>query len=167
MHHTEATKQKLSAMRKGAANPFFGKKHTPETRAKLASHLRSCSTNRTYDISPLSLMIPRDNDLAYLAGIIDGEGSIRFRRGRPFVAIYNSDANLKQWVKDKTGIDPTWQDFRGRVPGWQWCISAAADVYLLCDRLTPFLVVKKADAMAAMDHLDSKYGSRLLEVING
>jgi len=161
MIHTDATRHKLSAMRKGEANPFFGKKHSSETLRKMSLLARAYNANRTYSLLKPSVTIPTGNALAYFAGIIDGEGSIRFSGGRPFVAVYNSDPTLKEWVGVHTGITASWSDMRGRVPGWTWRIQAAMNVYLFCKALLPFLIIKQDDARVAIAHLEKRYGGRL------
>jgi len=50
--HSEETKQKLSELRKGCKNPFYGKHHTTETR----EHLRKCSTGRKHTKEELRKM---------------------------------------------------------------------------------------------------------------
>ena len=79
MVHAEETKRKLSEMRTGNKNPFYGKHHTEETKARLANATRVYNLSRKYDISPQSIRIPSSQELAYVAGIIDGEGSIVLR----------------------------------------------------------------------------------------
>ena len=103
MRHTDETKRKLSEMRKGEKNPFYGKKHSPETKAKIAQWTREFNASRQYELNPLSITIPIEPDLSYIAGIVDGEGSIRFHRERPFIAIYNTDTRLMDWLQKKLG----------------------------------------------------------------
>lgn len=161
MKHTEATKHKLSMMRRGKNNPFWGRKHTRAVRRAMALRIRIFNSNRTYDLIPSKVRIPSGIDRGYLAGLIDGEGSIRFRKGSPFVAIYNSDSQMKRWLEKKTGIKARWSDYRGRVPGWTWNIQAAADVYKVCLELSPLLIAKRRDCGNALAHLIRKYGARV------
>ena len=151
----------MSQMRRGEKNPFYGRKHTPETRRRLAEILRINAGKRTYELAAPKIRVPSGDDLAYLAGIVDGEGSARFGRGRPFLAIYNSDPHLKRWLKAQTGISARETDRRGRVPGWTWRIDAARDLHRICAALLPLLIVKQADVQVVMDHLEQKYGERL------
>lgn len=153
-------------MRKGARNPFYGRHHTRATKKKMAMVTRRFNLNRTYDICPISIRIPQRRD--YFVALIDGEGSIRFRfhRGNkhPFVAIYNGNRKLRAWLFRNTGRMPAWTDRRGRVAGWTWNVSAAADVYLICSQLLTDFVVKQADAARALKFLLKKYGEYKLEL---
>lgn len=79
MKHTEETKRKLSEMRKGKKNPFYGKTHTEEAKRKmaLATRRRNLSTGQ-YNLAQQKVTIPKGGALAYFAGLIDADGSIRF-----------------------------------------------------------------------------------------
>lgn len=168
MEHTIETREKLSKMRKGEANPFFGKRHTPETKAKLVAALCQHATKRTYEIAPPTIVIPSNLDLAYLAGIVDGEGSIKFAKNRPFVAIYNSNLDLIHWIERLTGIGAlAGADRRGRVPCLTWRVGGSANVFLLCKALLPLLIVKKHDAEKVIQHLITKYGMRIEGYLRG
>lgn len=93
MRHTAESKAHLSEMRKGDKNPFFGRKHTPETKEKLAKILRKNRPGIGFGLSPVKVAIPVGTELGYFAGIVDGEGSIRFvKKTRPFVAVYNTSS---------------------------------------------------------------------------
>lgn len=157
MIHTAETKRKLSDMRRGALNPFYGRKHTPETRAKLAAHLRFCQSTRTYEPMPQRVVIPGPFDVAYLAGMIDADGSIRFRRGRPFVSVYNTYRPLIEWLMVTLRHGCVSKTTRGRLQVEAWTITAARDVYALLTAIRPHLKVKAADADAAIAHLVKKY----------
>lgn len=162
MKHTAATKAKLSAMRRGEKNPFYGKKHTPETKAKLSAVLRQHAKNRTYEINPVSIRVPARDDLWYLAGIVDGEGSFSIRRGvRPIITIYNTDVGLMRWLKQTVGGAVDKGDRRGRRICYAWSIAAARDVYVLAVALQPILKIKKSAATTAILFLEEKYGKRL------
>lgn len=161
MKHTDKSKKSLSEMRKGENNPFYGKKHSPETRKKLAANLKKYRENRTYDLKDCSISIPNENDLYYLAGMIDADGSIRFAKGRPFVAVYNVSKPLMDWIIKNIGGSITGKDKRGREISYQWKIMAAKDVYSLCICLLPILKIKQEDAKKAINHLKEKYGERI------
>lgn len=156
--HSEETKRKLSEMRQGSKNPFFGRKHTPETREKLASILREHAPDGTLLVSARSIKDFTDVEAAYLAGIIDGEGSIYYRSGRPGISVYNNDKRVMDWLKRHIGANYTATDTRGRNPGYTWQSTAARDVYFILNRVLPFLVIKQDRAISAIDHLRSKYG---------
>lgn len=162
MKHTNATKKKLSEMRKGEKNPFFGKKHSDETKAKMADCTREMNAARQYDLSPVSITVPTDERvLYYLAGIIDGEGSIGMVKNRPVVSIYNTDERLMRWVVEVFGGNYSRADERGRVACFTWRISAARDVYALCSALADCLLIKAVRCRAVVKYLEGKYGERI------
>jgi hypothetical protein len=168
MKHSKQTKAKLSKARKGELNPFYGKHHSDETKRKMAERTRLFNlTSRKYELSKQSIRIPPEPGLSYLAGVVDADGSIRFRRGRPFVSVYNGCDDLMRWLVKRVGGQYKAGDLRGRVPNCTWSISAARDVYALCKALLPRLLVKQSDARAAMVALESKYGKRNLNRMDG
>ena len=159
--HTEETKKKLSEMRKGERNPFYGKKHTPETLKKLSEATTRFNKNRTYDIEPMKLKIFDEIVCAYVAGLIDGEGSITAHHGRQVVYIYNCDEGLMRWLRRNVGRDYRVAHENGREPNYIWSAAAARDVYYLLTRVRRYLVIKQGRADIAMKALEEKYGERL------
>lgn len=159
MKHTAATKRKLSEMRKGEKNPFFGKKHSPATLRKLTKLLRSYNELRQFDLKPATLTRPSSETLAYTAALVDGEGSIGFRKKRyPFVAIYNTDDRLIRWLLRNIGGRRSGVDKRGRKACHCWAISSINDVRLFCEMLLPYLVIKKKSAQKVIAFIERKYG---------
>lgn len=162
MKHTQETKEKLSKMRKGENNPFYGKKHTDETKAKMAKITRAFNANRTYALSPVTIIIPNEIELSYLAGIVDGEGSIGFiKEIRATISIYNTDENLMKWIVEKVGGVAKPRGKNGRKPCFHWHLNSARNVYLLCIKLLPFLIIKKEKAEKVITFLEAKYGDKI------
>lgn len=160
MKHTEATKQKLSDMRRGERNPFFGRKHTPETRAKMAAKTRELNGSRQYAVSPQSVKLPTGQDLGYLAGLIDGEGSMgKHGSGSPFLTIYNTDPGVMEWllshVGGTVGGSP---DVRGRTPCYAWRVQAYRDVQAVLSAVLPLLIAKQRDAVFTLDYVEKRHG---------
>jgi len=160
MIHTQETKDKLSSMRKGANNPFFGRKHSEETKAKMRLWTRNMNAKRQYDIEDISIKIPSITDLAYIAGIIDGEGSISFKKDRPVISIYNTCDLLMDWLKINVG-GVVRNHSRGRVWCKEWYISSARDVYGLSTAIYGFLVIKRDRCEKVITFLKNKYGAKL------
>jgi hypothetical protein len=162
MKHTEATRARLSEARRGENNPFHGRKHTPETKAKLAAILRVNRPGIGFGLSPVQVKIPQGVALGYFAGLVDGEGSIRFiRKTRPFVAVYNTSEPLMDWLVLNVGGKVGRFDKRGRSICMTWRIDAARDVFAICSTLAPLLVAKREDATAVINFLEAKYGETI------
>lgn len=98
MKHTAATKGKLSKMHSGKGNPMYGRKHSEEAKRKIGIASQRANGNRQYELEPMKLKSLNEYDAGYLAGIIDGEGSIGFKKDkgtrRPFVTVYGSSKAL-------------------------------------------------------------------------
>lgn len=162
MKHTKATKQRLSRMRKGENNPFFGKKHTPETKAKLAKVLRTYRANRQFSLTAQTVKLSNDESIIYLAGMVDADGSIRFvKKKYPFIAVYNTNKELMKWLVSEIGGKIGGKDNRGRKPSYQWRVYSIRNIYALCKRLLPYLKVKREDGIIVIKFIEEKYGPKL------
>ncbi len=95
---------------------------------------------------------------AYLAGIIDGEGSIILHMRRDdvvamFVAIVNTSRGLLEWVEHTTGVGSIVDHDGGslqRRPTWLWRANSEAAEAIL-RQVHPFLIVKKAQASLGIE----------------
>jgi len=117
---------------------------------------------------------------AYIAGIIDGEGTIGIAKGkdtkakrgisyRLFVSVANTDHKLLDWLQqtdgagtivfnDRSSFNKKWS------PIWKWTISSCASAQLL-NRILPWLVMKKPQAELALEfysRLDVRSGNGCL-----
>lgn len=106
-----------------------------------------------YVASPQSVRIPVGPALGYLAGLIDGEGSIGIRKtGVPYFSVYNTSVAMMNWLKvnvgGAVGGSP---DMRGRVPCYHWAVQAQNDVQALGRALLPFLLVKGRDCETVLE----------------
>ena len=100
-------------------------------------------------------------DWAYIAGLFDGEGSIKVipkHDGRKTirttygVAIWNNNKGVLDWVKEVTGIgfvaerkrsNPKWNI------GYYWSLCALRDIEYFLQNIKPFAKIK-ADHIAVM-----------------
>jgi len=165
MRHTDETRAKLSALRQGANNPFYGRTHTPEARQRISESSRNRNLARKYEPAPQRITVPSGWELAYLAGLIDADGSVRFKIDhstaekvkRPFVSVYNTNLALIDWLVSTLGHGSVTKGNMGREQVMAWTIQGARDVYALLTALRPMLIVKASDADAALNFLKEKY----------
>lgn len=114
------------------------------------------------------------HELAYLGGIVDGEGTItvqmRKRYARPYVTISNTSFLLRDWLQER-GFTP--QMALNSNKRWYWRITwsgYAVDTLLLA--LRPYLVIKARHADLLLEFISirrrqSKHGqptARMLEI---
>lgn len=166
MRHTAATRSALSVARTGAANPFYGKTHTADARARISAAATHRNRSRTYEPAPQRITLPDEVTLAYVAGLIDADGSVRFKTDhstsakvrRPFVSIYNTSVPLIEWLVATFGHGCVSRGNLGREQVFAWTIQGARDVYALLVAVRPRLVVKGDDADDALEHLRRRYG---------
>lgn len=170
-HHTEETKQKLSALRRGEKNPFFGRKHSDEFKARLAERTKLLNAKRQYEIQPRSIRELSDTDAAYLAGMIDGDGVISKVSGRKSVQVIvtNTIRSLMDWLETlvpyksycrRVTINQN-AKVQPREPIWIWTLYSAQDVAYTLRRIRPYLRVKGDRCDDALEFLTHKYGERL------
>jgi len=112
-------------------------------------HLR-----HTWYSHPISL---KPQEASYLAGIVDGEGSIcqRARGGHWYslrMSITNTDLCLIQWVQERIPgqVYPGGRSPLSKRPCYRWDIMDLATIYALAQILRPYLIVKKCQATVAM-----------------
>ena len=92
-------------------------------------------------------------ELAYFAGIIDGEGCFTLTRpsnqrfGGLRLQVGNTDPLLMQWIHQHFGGSLSLEQRRQtkHQSVWRW-VAAAADLETLLPRLIPYLITKKRQA---------------------
>lgn len=100
---------------------------------------------------------------AYLAGIIDGEGTITVTKNkrvskkngktyfyyRPVITIANTDYKLLSFLKS-LNLGSTNYDRRQGKEHWkqafQWCLASIKPIYSLLKEIHPYLIIKKDKA---------------------
>lgn len=108
-------------------------------------------------------------DAAYIAGIVDGEGSIGVRRSLPsgkrmqsvhhnlVVTITNTDLDVLLWIRDRLGnvgtIQTRYPGHAGKPAHTKICYQYVVMARIACDflvQLSPYLRIKKAKAQAGI-----------------
>lgn len=120
---------------------------------------RSCSNRNRYKIND-KLKNFGETDAAYLAGIIDGEGSIiRLKRKNGSISyrvvVVNTDWPMLEWITDTTGVgslNTKPRQEEGHKPCWYWVVNAQTARQIL-ERCYPYMIIKKDKAKKAIDHL--------------
>jgi len=104
------------------------------------------------DFAPF--IIPSEQwKLAYLAGLIDGEGSVCLRefekRFIPEVKIVNTDLKMIKWIFENFGGTVNYKD-RSRPSHWKrayrWSIGSIEGCHAVLKATLPFLITKKDKA---------------------
>lgn len=108
-------------------------------------------------------MIWAETQLAYLAGIIDGEGTFYIgitNKGRKFnsrIYVVNTNEELIKWLKDTFGgliykrtskSNPQWKT------RYEWVLDKSA-IDTVCHLLIPYLIIKKKHAEIMIDYRNS------------
>lgn len=116
-----------------------------------------------------------DAEAGYIAGIIDGEGSVRiqkqlhrdrrksddYRRFRfvPYVQVANTSKELMNEMRAKIGFGLIFLN-RSRGDKWKDCyafvISTSAKIYPLLKRVSPFLIIKRRHAELLLEFCENR-----------
>lgn len=137
---------------------------------KFCGHIELTASIKT-DLPPATL--------AYCAGIVDGEGSIYFRKikkNRPnrnesyqhqvIVAVYNSNAAIMKWLVDTVGgvvstarprIDT---NVFGTKPQHRWKLVRLLDCLFFLRAIAPYMIIKRDRALAAMAFIEQHLSTR-------
>jgi len=109
------------------------------------------------------MIYPSQEDVIYLAGIIDGEGSIVLHR-RPnrydynlILCVGNTSERLLHWIADRFGgaIYPLKQRQVHHRPAWMWTASGSSAAATL-QRVRPYLIVKSTQAWLGLEYLATR-----------
>jgi len=105
--------------------------------------------------------------LAYVAGLLDGEGYITYVKSRSnpndirgiCVGISNSDANIMDWLIETFNCGVIYLD-RPKNPNqricYKWEIRAIVDALIFLKSILPYVKIKKAKVKQAIDTLEQR-----------
>lgn len=105
-----------------------------------------------------------DGECGYLAGIIDGEGSILLTRSRALnkygsatqyyaaITIVNTNLPMLTWVKERLGgsIMETGKGAEHYKDVWRWQMQGQR-ASVICNKLLPWLIIKRPRAALAIE----------------
>jgi len=101
-------------------------------------------------------------EAAYLAGILDGEGSITVVKSkqknqglRILICIVNTDRELMRWLESIGGPPVRWRKGTNKMVGC-WNICGVNDAWYLLNKVKPFLIVKLEKAEKALEILKQR-----------
>jgi len=141
------------------------------SKSKIHYHLKRMNVEKRHDYKGkfrLTIKIPRDEwKLAYIAGIIDGEGTISVFRSRfsalgvqPFISVKNTNKELMDFLYKEIGghVRKDKKDKPHYKDRWYWRINGFCDVYCLLKALQPYLIIKKKQAEKVMEICEKRLG---------
>ena len=122
---------------------------------ELGAEKRERSVRRALDLSPFDI---RPEELGYVAGLLDGEGSIQMnaRQGGGYpsvlVSIYNTDFRVMEWLLQKLGgkIYVHRHGTRKAKTSYRWSLPKWPGLRFL-NNVYPWLVIKRERAYCALE----------------
>lgn len=117
---------------------------------RLHSILMKGRTDIIKHILKEEIKIPKEKTkLAYLAGLIDGEGCLRINKeGRTGITVTNTDLKMIAWIKENFG-GKLYKEDKTKY-GWRICyrveIRKTKDVLKLLKAVLPYMITKREKA---------------------
>ena len=107
------------------------------------------------ELAPSTIRTLTNEEAAYLAGIIDGEGSIDIRGNKVIIYVGNTDIDMMRWLQQ---IGANVYEVRAtssisRKRFYTWNVTRRADVRAVLRRVLPYLIIKREKAIRAMEVL--------------
>jgi len=93
---------------------------------------------------------------AYLAGLVDGEGSMSVYANGPRLSISNTHLPTLEWVRDSLSYGRVWQLQQSEMatrPCYQWDCGARV-MRALLPKILPYLRIKQERAEALLEYMD-------------
>jgi hypothetical protein len=110
-------------------------------------------------VTEMRLNLPTDtHDLAYLAALLDGEGSVTIAknpRNTVRVAITNVDVPLMKWLESIGGGVSARRKIVKRQQCYVWQLYGRLDIKAFLDAVVPYMRIKKQKAQDAIALLKS------------
>ena len=103
-----------------------------------------------------------NTDLAYLAGIVDGEGCIHYDKNTKCLklAVTNTDIGLLDWLKKRIGAGAYYHKNITKADHHQKCyhfvVSAIRDVLDILKAIEPYVIIKKEKVLYGIKILEAK-----------
>ena len=107
---------------------------------------------------------PRQATLCYIAGIIDGEGTIRIHKAKPYLKNKNKNYTyfagigvgmveriIPELLKESFGGSLQEECVPERRSIWRWQVSGRMSVYKILEEIVPYLIVKREQAISVME----------------
>lgn len=112
-----------------------------------------------------SIRTPSNVEMAYIAGLFDGEGTITQKSGNPSgiqVSISSTDKEVLNWLTLVVGgnVYSSNRAAQNRKQAYVWMLTRVRDKQLFLSLLAPYLKIqrRKDKAKNALGRLDSYYG---------
>lgn len=106
---------------------------------------------------PSRLVLPAAaTDLAYIAGIVDGEGCVTKNNGGWKVQVAMTDRPVIEWLGMIGGTVRERSVTGNRQPCWRWLVMRQREVLDLLGALRPYMRVKNARADEAMGEIRAR-----------
>ena len=127
---------------------------------KNKNHYHRISTWHYLEDNPFEKLL--DWEKGYIAGMLDGEGSIliikrknerQHRNPEIYIQIVNTNQDVIFWIEQKLGgtSQVTRQNSqKGYLPLYSWHLSGFIPCYCLLQVLSPFLIIKKPKAQEVL-----------------
>jgi intein-encoded DNA endonuclease-like protein len=128
---------------------------------------------RPKNLKKISIKMPiSPTELAYIAGIFDGEGNLQFRdkhndgRVSCRISIVNTHRGVIDWLQKRIGGKTRWRTYDRYKRGWKaigvWSIYRAQDVASFLINTYPYLIIKKYPARKALKLFSTRFRIKFL-----
>lgn len=99
------------------------------------------------------------NKIAYLGGLIDGEGYLKIEKwGTIRLIIGMTHKETIEWIYNNFGGNVTEQITPKGAPFYVWRMNQGKDLFYLLLLVIPFIITKKQTLIEAMKNLIDKFG---------
>ncbi|KKN24648.1 hypothetical protein LCGC14_0892740 [marine sediment metagenome] len=112
----------------------------------------------------ITLSAVDEKQLAYIAGIFDGEGCVLVRKrawGNDVrLIVTNTHLGLLNWLRDKLGvgrITPSCGTAETRKPCYHWELTTSSNCFLLAKALIPYTIVKRDKLLQLVSFMHQEY----------
>jgi len=128
---------------------------------------RESNWRKNYGWKALLRMPSEEWKLGYIAGLIDGEGSVKMRDHNQNIQIHNTDQKMMEWLIENFGgrVRVERRARENRKDLYRWEVTRMLDTKMLLNAVKPYLVTKKERAQGTLEYIEQRLARRYPELV--